>query len=97
MEKIPVKIVELVSPSGKKAVDVMIDVYDYHGIEDAQEKIRGFKKEYFELVKKAQGILPKNKSKRKSSHFWALGKLLYDFNRSIKNKPPTLNANNQVC
>ena len=44
MEKIPVKIVELVSPSGKKAVDIMIDVYDYHGIEDAQEKIRGFKK-----------------------------------------------------
>jgi len=97
MEKIPVKIVELVSPSGKKAVDIMIDVYDYHGIEDAQEKIRGFKKEYFKLVKKAQDILPKNKSKRKSSHFWALGKLLYDFNRSIKNKFEITNFNSAIA
>ena len=96
MEKIPVKIVELVSPSGKKAVDIMIDVYDYHGIEDAQEKIRVFKKEYFKLVKKAQGILPKDKSKRKSSHFWALGKLLYDFNRSIKNEFEITNYNSAI-
>ena len=46
MKKIPVKIVELTSPSGKKAVDVMIDVFDYHEIENAQEKIRQFKKNY---------------------------------------------------
>ena len=86
MTKIPVKIIELTAPSGKKSIEVMIDVYDYHGIEDAQEKIKQFKKMYFVLVKKAQDILPKDKSKRKSSHFWAVGKLLYDFNKSIKNE-----------
>ena len=40
MTKIPVKIIELTAPSGKKSIEVMIDVYDYHGIEDAQEKIK---------------------------------------------------------
>ena len=33
MEKIPVKIVELTSPSGKSAVDVMIDIFDYNEID----------------------------------------------------------------
>ena len=98
MTKIPVKIIEITAPTtGKKSIEVMIDIYDYHGIEDAQEKIRGFKKEYFKLVKNAQGILPKNKSKRKSSHFWALGKLLYDFNRSIKNKFEITNFNSAIA
>ena len=86
MQKIPVKIVELIAPGGKKSIEVMIDVYDYHGIEDPKEKIKQFKKMYFELVKKAQNILPKNESKRKSSHFWTIGKLLYDFNKSIENE-----------
>ena len=92
MTKIPVKIIELTAPSGKKSIEVMIDVYDYHGIEDAQEKIKVFEKMYFEFVKKAQDILPK-KGKRKASHFWTLGKLLYDFNRSIKNKFEITNFN----
>ena len=85
MQKIPVKIVELTAPGGKKSIEVMIDVYDYHGIENPKEKITQFKKIYFELVKKAQDILPKDKSKRKTSHFWKIGKLLYDFNKSIEN------------
>ena len=68
MTKIPVKIIELTAPSGKKSIEVMIDVYDYHGIEDAQEKIRGFKKEYFKLVKKAQGILPQKKAVYKNEN-----------------------------
>ena len=95
MHKIPVKIIELTAPSGKKSIEVMIDVYDYHGIEDAQEKIKVFKKMYFEFVKKAQDILPK-KGKRKASHFWTLGKLLYDFNRSIKNKFEITNFNSAI-
>ena len=95
MQKIPVKIIELTAPSGKKSIEVMIDVYDYHGIEDAQEKIKVFKKMYFEFVKKAQDILPK-KGKRKASHFWTLGKLLYDFNRSIKNKFEITNFNSAI-
>ena len=68
MKKIPVKIVELTSPSGKKAVDVMIDVFDYHEIENAQEKIRQFKKNYFDLVKKAQDIMPQKKAMYKSKN-----------------------------
>ena len=58
MQKIPVKIVELTAPGGKKSIEVMIDVYDYHGIEDPKEKIKQFKKMYFVLVKKAQKIIP---------------------------------------
>ena len=61
MKKIPVKIVELTSPSGKKAVDIMIDVFDYHEIENAQEKIRQFKKNYFELVKRHKKSYHKRK------------------------------------
>lgn len=96
MKKIPVKIVELTSPSGKTAVDVMIDVFDYNEIEDAQDEIRKFKKKYFELVKKTQKILPKDKSKRKTSHFWQVGKLLYDFNKSIKNQFEITNYNSAI-
>ena len=96
MQKIPVKIVELIAPGGKKSIEVMIDVYDYHGIEDPKEKIKQFKKMYFELVKKAQDILPKNESKRKSSHFWTIGKLLYDFNKSIENEFEITNFNQAI-
>ena len=68
MIKIPVKIIELTAPSGKKSIEVMIDVYDYHGIEDAQEKIKQFKKMYFELVKKAQKIIPQKKAVYKNKN-----------------------------
>ena len=30
--------------------------------------------------------MPKKKTDRKPSHFWKIGKLLYDFNKSIENK-----------
>ena len=86
MNKIPIKIVELSSPSGKTAIDVMIDVYDFDDIENPQQKIKEFKKKYFDLIKKSQNIMPKEKSKRKPSHFWEIGKLLYDFNKSIENE-----------
>ena len=86
MNKIPIKIVELSSPSGQTAIDVMIDVYDFDDIENPQQKIKEFKKKYFDLIKKSQNIMPKEKSKRKPSHFWEIGKLLYDFNKSIENE-----------
>ena len=96
MEKIPVKIVELTSPSGKSAVDVMIDVFDYNEIENAQDKIRIFKKGYFDLVKKAKKILPKKKADRKTLHFWQIGKMLYDFNKSIENQFEITNYNSAI-
>ena len=50
------------------------------------EEIKKFKKKYFDLVEKAQKIMPKDKSKRKTLHFWHVGKLLYGFNKSIENQ-----------
>jgi hypothetical protein len=97
LKKIPVKIVEITSPVGKKAKDVMLDVYDYYEITgNVQEKIHGFKENYFAIVKKAINIMPKNKSERKASHFWKIGKLLVDFNRSIKNEFDITNYNQAV-
>ena len=49
-------------------------------------KLKKFKKKYFDLIKKSTKIMPKEKSKRKASHFWQIGKLLYDFNKSIENE-----------
>jgi HAMP domain-containing protein len=91
MTKIPVKIVELTSPSGKSAVDVMIDMYDYNEIENVQKKIKKFKKKYFELVKKAEQLffgsnLGKTRSKNlTSSTCWKLGNLFQKFDSNIKN------------
>lgn len=91
MEKIPVKIVELTSPSGKSAIDVMIDVYDYNEVENAQQKIQEFKKKYFELVKKAEKLffgsnVEKTRTKNMSSlTCWKLGNLFQKFDSDIKN------------
>jgi len=91
MTKIPVKIVELTSPSGKSAVDVMIDVYDYNEVDNAQEKIKNFKIKYFELVKKAEKLffgsnLDKTRTKNlSSSTCWKLGNLFRKFDDDIKN------------
>ena len=86
MDKIPIQIVEITSPSGTRAIEVMLDVLDYHKTDDVQQKLQLFKKKYFETVAKSKKILPTNKSQRKASHFWKIGKLLYDFNRSIGNE-----------
>jgi len=86
MKKIPVKIVEITTPSGETIKEVMIDVFDFYNIEEVDNKIKNFRKQYFEIVKKAQKIMPKKKTDRKASHFWKIGKLLYDFNKSIENE-----------
>jgi len=87
LKKIPVKIVEITSPSGKKAKDVMLDVYDYYEITgNVQEKIRGFKEKYFATVDQARKLMPKEKRERKASHFWEIGKLLVDFSKSTENE-----------
>ena len=84
--KIPVKIIEF-ADGDKKIQEVMIDLIDTIGLGgDPGEKLSSFRKKYFALVKKAQKIMPKDKSKRKTSHFWKIGKLLYDFNKSIENE-----------
>ena len=92
MNKIPIKIVELSSPSGEIAIDVMIDIYDYNDIENPQQKIKEFKKKYFEIVKKAEKLFyGKGDEKKKyqyllSSVYWNLGILLEKFNNEIENE-----------
>ena len=92
MNKIPIKIVDLTSPSGQTAIDVMIDVYDYGDIENPQQKIKKFKKKYFEIVKKAEKLFyGKGDEKKKyqylpSSVYWNLGILLEKFNNEIENE-----------
>jgi len=93
MNKIPIKIVELKSPSGQTAIDVMIDVYDYNEIENGQQKIKKFKKKYFEFVKKVQKLFyGKNLNEKKkrqtlpSSLYYEIGGLLQKFNNEIKNE-----------
>ena len=92
MNKIPIKIVDLTSPSGQTAIDVMIDVYDYGDIKNPQQKIKKFKKKYFEIVKKAEKLFyGKGDEKKKyqylpSSVYWNLGILLEKFNNEIENE-----------
>lgn len=92
MNKIPIKIVELSSPNGEIAIDVMIDIYDYNDIENPQQKIKEFKKKYFEIVKKAEKLFyGKGDEKKKyqylpSSVYWNLGILLEKFNKEIENE-----------
>jgi hypothetical protein len=84
MKQIPVKIVEY-TISGETRKNVMIDLIDTYEISgNVENKIKKFKKKYFDLIKKSEEIFPKEKSKRKPSHFWQMGKLLYDFNKSIE-------------
>jgi len=94
MVKIPVKIVEVTSPSGVTKKGVMLDVIDYLDLPgDAQKQVKKFEKIYFKTVEKAQKIFPKKKKDRKASHFWQMGKLLFDFNNSIKNDFEITNYN----
>ena len=84
--KIPVRITWMKNEKGIIESEVLISLDDVfsEGI-SISKKIEKFKKRYVELVKKSQKIMPKDKSKRKTSHFWKIGKLLYDFNKSIEN------------
>ena len=67
--KIPVKIKEFTSPSGLKQKGVMLAVNDYLGLgENVQEKVKDFEKKYFELVKKAQKIIPQKKAVYKNEN-----------------------------
>ena len=96
MKQIPVKIVEITTPSGETIKEVMIDVIDFYHIEEVDKKIKNFRKQYFETVKKSHKIMPKKKTDRKASHFWKIGKLLFDFNKSIENEFKITNYNKAI-
>lgn len=82
MDRIPVKIVNITSPGGETARDIMLDVRDYSRIGNAQEHLKKFKEKYFETVRAARGIIPGDRSERKPGHFWQAGRMLYRFNKS---------------
>lgn len=83
--KIPIKIIQ-VETKGKKKNVVILHSSDYFELKgDSTEKIKEFEKRYSELVKKVKEILPEEKSERKPSHFLKIGKMLYDFDKSIEN------------
>jgi len=86
MNKIPIKIVELKSPSGQTAIDIMIDVYDYNEIENGQQKIKEFKKKYFDAIDKAKKLFPKKQAQRKTTEFWKLGKILSKLKESTSDQ-----------
>ena len=86
MKRIPVKIVQY-AINGQTRKNVMLDIFDTYEITgDVEKKIQNFKEKYFEIVQKVKDILPQKKAERKPSHFWKIGKILYDFNQSIKNE-----------
>ena len=85
MNKIPIKIVELSSPSGQTAIDVMIDVYDFDDIENPQQKIKEFKKKYFELIEKTKKIMPEKRDDKLPSVYWKIGHFFKKFNISTTN------------
>ncbi len=91
MTKIPVKIVQVTSPSGEKKNGVMLDVHDYFEAKgNVETKIKQFEKMYFNMVLKAQnlfygrGIEQKKYRNLPSSLYWKLGDILRKFNEEIE-------------
>jgi len=91
-EKIPIEITWMKNEDGILEPEIVIDAEDYVSFSTSiAEAIVKFKKQYMKLFEKAQEILPENKTKRKSSHFWQIGRLLYKFNKSVKNEFEIIN------
>jgi len=94
MGKIPVKIVEVTSPSGVTKKGVMLDVVDFLDLPgDAQKQLKKFEKIYFQTVEKAEKLFFGDKKGKKkkyqhlpSSVYWKLGNLLLKFDENVKNE-----------
>jgi hypothetical protein len=94
MEKICVKIVKITTPNGEIIKEIKLDFFDYNDIEgNILEKIKEFKKKYFDLVDEANELffgkinnVSKTRKEKSSSLYWKLGNLLHNFNKEIKNE-----------
>ena len=96
MKKIPVKIVQY-TISGETKKNVMIDMLDTYDIEgDVEKKLKDFKEKYFDLVEKAQRIIPKEKSEKKALFYWKVGNLFSTFNKNVKNEFEITNYNSAL-
>ena len=83
MNKVPVRIVQTKDIHGTKKVGVMLDVTYYIDEKtNPEEKIKKFKKLYFETLKKANKFIPKKGDHRKTSDFWKLSRLLMKLKKS---------------
>tara|TARA_Y100000590_G_C15697559_1_gene1005695 strand:+ start:1701 stop:2285 length:585 start_codon:yes stop_codon:yes gene_type:complete len=91
-EKIPIEITWMKNEDGILEPEIIIDAEDYVSFNTSiAEAILKFKKQYMKLLEKAQEILPEDKTKRKSSHFWQIGRLLHNFQKSVKNEFEIIN------
>ena len=83
--------------NGKVRKNVMLDMLDAHEIKgDVEKKVDDFKQKYFGTVEKALKIMPQDKKERKASHFWKVGRLLYNFNKSTENEFEITNYNQAI-
>ena len=87
MQKISVRIDWTKDDTGKYETQIVMGSNDFFSSGTTiRNEIKQFKRKYLDFVKKAQDIMPKNKSERKSSHFWKIGELLYNFNKEVENE-----------
>ena len=87
VQKISVRIDWTKDDTGKYETQIVMGSNDFFSSGTTiRNEIKQFKRKYLDFVKKAQDIMPKNKSERKSSHFWKIGELLYNFNREVENE-----------
>ena len=87
VQRISVRIDWTKDDAGKYETQIVMGSNDFFSSGTAiRNQIKQFKRKYLDFVKKAQDIMPKNKSERKSSHFWKIGELLYNFNKEVENE-----------
>ena len=97
-EKIPIEITWMENENGVEEPEIVIDAQDCFDFNTSiTEAIVNFKKRYMNLIQKIQEILPEDKTERKSSHFWKIGRLLYRFNRSNKIQFKIMNFNEAIA
>jgi hypothetical protein len=93
MNKIPVKIIEF-SDGDQLIQEVMIDLADTVELKgNPGEYLEKFKKQYFELVEKAQKLMPETRTKKIPSIYWKIGNLFKKFNDSTINQFKITNYN----
>ena len=87
VQKISVRIDWSKDDTGKYETQIVMGSNDFFSSGTTiRNQIKQFKRKYLDFVKKAQDIMPKNKSERKPSHFWKIGELLYNFNKEVENE-----------
>ena len=87
VQRISVRIDWTKDDAGKYETQIVMGSNDFFSSGTTiRNQIKQFKRKYLDFVKKAQDIMPKNKSERKSSHFWKIGELLYNFNKEVENE-----------